>query len=107
MADPAAKSTLIELARNRFGSISTAEEKLFEAALGGSAADCGDLPDKDRIIRGDGLSWLCADPEASAQVNYRGVSIIGAEIVGSVNLEWAKFHSRSGDEIALSGMTLF
>jgi sRNA-binding regulator protein Hfq len=41
-------------------------------------------------IRGDLLSWLCTNPQATAQLTYRGISITGAEFVEEVDLTWTK-----------------
>ena len=90
MADTATIPTLLQLAPSRFDNISPAEQKLFEAATNGKDADCTSLSEKDRVIRGDLLSWLCKNRDASAQVTYRGVSIVGAQIEGELNLKWAK-----------------
>jgi hypothetical protein len=92
MADAATKAQALQfLAANRFDQdISLAEEKLFDAASNGKEADCTSLLEGDRIIRGDRLSWLCTNPDASAQVTSRGVSIVGAQIDGELKLEWAR-----------------
>ena len=90
MSDTPATPKLPDLAKSRFGPISPAEQKLFEAAADGNDADCTSLSQSDRIIHADRLLWLCTDPDASALVRYRGVSIIRAEIDGEVDLEWAK-----------------
>jgi hypothetical protein len=91
IADIDNKSKLLQLAASRFNQeISLAEEELFEAAVDARDADCTKFSGKDRIIRSDRLSWLCTNPDAAAQVLSRGVSILGAEIDGEVNLEWAK-----------------
>jgi hypothetical protein len=91
MAESAPQTLLPQLMANRFGKLSLAEERLANAAAKGETADCiTDLSADDRIIRGDLLSWLCTDPSASAQLTYRGISIVGAEIQGKVDLEWAR-----------------
>jgi hypothetical protein len=90
MADIPAKSKLLELAKSRFDEISPAERKLFETTAAGKKADCSGLSEKDRVVRGDCLVWLCTNPDASAEVTYRGISIGGAEIKGRVDLEWAR-----------------
>lgn len=90
MADTATIPTLLQLAESRFSNISPAEQKLFEAAANAKDADCASLSEKDHIIQGDLLSWLCTNQDASAQVTYRGVSIVGAQIEGELNLECAK-----------------
>ena len=89
-ADTAPPIPLPQLAASRFVKLSLAEEKLVNAAANGTAADCSKLSREDRIIRGDLLSWLCTNPQASVQLTDRGVSVLGAEIAGKVDLEWAK-----------------
>lgn len=78
------------LVKDRFGNLSSAEKRLVKQATEGEAADCMDLSGDDKNIRGDLFSWLCTDPQATAQLTYRGISLVGAEIAGEVNLEWAK-----------------
>jgi hypothetical protein len=88
MADAVTSLKPLQLATMRFGDISPAEKKLLGAAAIGQEADCTSLSD-GRAIRGELLRWLCTDPEASAQVTYRGVSIVGAKIDGKLDLKWA------------------
>jgi hypothetical protein len=90
MADTPAIPKLLEFAASRFSAISPAEQKLFYATADGKVADCTCLLDEDRTIQSDCLLWLCTNPDASAQVTYRGVSVFGAEIDGELDLEWAK-----------------
>src|SRR5260370_695950 len=90
MADTPATLKLLELAASRFDSISAAEQKLFDAAADGKDADCSNLSGEHRVIRAKLFSWLCTNPDASAQLTYRGVSILEAKIDGEVDLEWAK-----------------
>jgi sRNA-binding regulator protein Hfq len=91
MAETAPHTLLPQLMANRFGKLSLAEERLANAAAKGEIADCiTDLSGDDRIIRGDLLSWLCTNPNVSAQLTYRGVSITGAEVDNKTDLEWAK-----------------
>jgi hypothetical protein len=90
MAEAPARPKLLELAARRFDTISPAEQKLFDAAADGKDADCASLPERDRVIQADRFVWLCTNSDASAQVTYRGVSIVGAEIDGKLDLEWAK-----------------
>ena len=80
MADAATSLKPLRLAANRFDNISPAEEKLLDAAANGKDADCTNLPEENRTIRAEVLSWLCTDREASAQVTHRGL-----------------FNNRSGD----------
>ena len=90
MGDTATRPTLLQIATSSFSKVSLAEEKLLEAALTGEDADCTNASGKDRIIRAKLFSWLCTNPDASAQVTYRGISIIGADIQGEVDLQWAR-----------------
>jgi hypothetical protein len=92
-ADTAPQIPLPQLAATRFVELSLAEEKLVNAAANGTAADCSELSGEHRKIRGKLFSWLCTDRDASAQVTYRGISVLGAEIEGLVDLESAKLSS--------------
>jgi hypothetical protein len=93
MADVA--TSLKQLAEDRFDQdIWPAEQRLFEATASGKDADCADLPEKERVIRADRISWLCTNPEAFACVTHRGLSITGAKIDGNVDLAWAKIPFR-------------
>jgi len=85
-----AASQLINLTEERFHDLSAAEAKLVEAVADGTDADCTKFTGKDRTIRSDLLSWLCVNPGAAAQITSQGVSILGAEIEGVLNLEWTK-----------------
>jgi hypothetical protein len=90
MGDAVFQRPLAELASNRFGRLSLAEERLAQGAAEGELADCTPLSGDDKNIRGDLLSWLCTNPQATAQLTYRGISIAGAEVIDEVNLAWAK-----------------
>jgi hypothetical protein len=58
MAATAPRPMLLELAETRFDQdIWPAEEKLFASTANGKDADCTGLPEKDRFIRGNRLSW--------------------------------------------------
>src|SRR5215469_2220230 len=89
-ADTAAEVTLPQLAINQFGDISLAERRLLSAAADGYTADCASLSGDDRKIRGELFAWLCINPQATAHLTHRGISITGAEVVSVVDLEWAK-----------------
>jgi hypothetical protein len=92
MADAAPKQTLLELATRHFGGEDPlpAERKLFEATASGQKTVCNPLQGVEQAIRSDRISWLCADPDASTRVTHRGVWIIGAQIDGNTNLEYAR-----------------
>jgi len=89
-AETTPKELLPQLLEGRFGKLTVAEQRLADATLNGATADCSELPAAERIIRGELLSWLCTNPNASAQITYRGISIAGAEIVRQLDLEWAR-----------------
>ena len=89
MADTT-RPKLLELAKRRFDTLSPAEQKLFDAAPDGKKGDCTNLSETDRVIQEDRLVRLCTSPDASAQVTPRGIIVVGAEIDGKVDLEWAK-----------------
>jgi len=89
-ADVTPRTPLAQLLASRFGELSLSEEKLAQAAPNGETADCSELSGKDRIIRGELLSWVCTNPSASVQLTSRGVSISGAEIVNNMDLEGAR-----------------
>jgi hypothetical protein len=67
-AETAPQISLPQLVANRFGKLSQAERRLVSAAADGGTADCTNLSGDDKNIRGDLLSWLCTNPDASAQV---------------------------------------
>jgi hypothetical protein len=87
----AAATKLLQLATRRFKQgMSAAEKNLVTTTCDGSEDDCTTFAGKDRVIRGELLAWLCTDSDASKYVTYHGISILGAEIAGQVNLEFAK-----------------
>ena len=95
-------SKVVNLAREKFGTLSHAEEKLFEAAANGKVADysADSKEDNDpagakkwgdeRTLKADRIAWLCTDPQASALVSYRGIQVKGARIDGELDLLFAK-----------------
>src|SRR5271165_5690117 len=70
MSDTPATPKLPDLAKSRFGPISPAEQKLFEAAADGNDADCTSLSQSDRIIHD-------RDFEAEGGVNLTAAKIEG------------------------------
>jgi hypothetical protein len=82
--------TILELATRPFGKLSLAEQNFIQGTENGEPTDCANLSGEDRIIRARLFSWLCTNPDASAQATYRGLSIAGADIEGDVDLAWAK-----------------
>ena len=89
MADPAPRPTLVELAAARFvgADIWRAEKLLFESTERGEKAECSDLPEDQRCIRSNRITWLCSDPNASNRVTHLGIWLIDAEIDGDTDLE--------------------
>ena len=100
--DPA----LIKLTLTRFHSLTRAERAMLtfadagnvergEIAVAGSSADPAD-PSNDprhadewpheRDIRASLIKWLCEDPEVTPLINRAGIKILGARIVGGLNL---------------------
>jgi len=81
---------LLELAKEKFGKLSKAEENLFKAVAKGETADYSAKAKKDndpskaekwgkeRVLKADRIAWLCIDPQASALVTYRGIFVRGA-----------------------------
>jgi hypothetical protein len=90
IAETVTRVPLPQLASMSFGHLSAAEEKLFKAAVNGGDANCADLSGKDRVIRGDLLTWLCSNQVASSYVTVAGLSINGAKIDGEVALPFAR-----------------
>ena len=88
---------LIELAKEKFGDLTEAERKMFEAAANGETADFSDPNEEDndpanaanwpkaRSIRADCIEWLCRKPQV-ALVSYEGVLIRGVRIDGELSL---------------------
>ncbi|UCG47112.1 MAG: hypothetical protein JSU94_16635 [Phycisphaerales bacterium] len=95
-------SKLLELAREKFGALTEAEEKLFNAAVRGewadyrakteaendpaNAADWG----PDRVLQADRIAWLCADKRACQFVTCKGIMARGARIDETLDLDNAE-----------------
>ncbi len=89
---------LLKLARQRFGKLTRAEEKLFKAVANSQFADyrTGDKKKDDpaqgdkwgelRTLRADRIAWLCTDDHAFRFVGHKGIQIIGAKIEGELDL---------------------
>jgi hypothetical protein len=97
---------LVELARSNFANLSKAELALVRFAGAHPAPDGGfaaagpsSNPDdpsndpahadewsKDREVRAAVIWWLCVDPEAVRYTNPQGLRLLGAKIVGGLNL---------------------
>src|SRR5262249_4228555 len=96
---------IVELARARFGSLSTAELAVLRGAprrelvwVGPDSnpdnpandAAHGDQWGGERSVRGSLLRWLHTDPEVSRLVDPSGVGIAGARITGPLDLSYVK-----------------
>ena len=80
-----------------------AEEKLFRAAQEGKGASAltGDEKEDnpanaakwnvDRVVRAESITWLCTDPQSSALVTYRGLTLGGMRIDADLDLQDAEF----------------
>jgi sRNA-binding regulator protein Hfq len=92
---------LLNLARQKFGQLSDADEKLFRAVAQHEKANF--KPDTEelnqpknweqwepqRILKADRLVWLLTAPEVATFLSFRGLRITGAKIEGILNLEFA------------------
>jgi hypothetical protein len=103
---------LVELARSKFANLSPAELALLRfvasnrPAVGGFAAvgQSSDPADptndpahadewsKVREVRADLVRWLCVDPEAIRRIDPQGLRVLGAKIVGTLNLSTVRVH---------------
>ena len=96
------ESKLLNLAKKNFGTLSQAEQKLFEAVANGGFAeysadseednDPADANkwDNERVIKATRIAWLCTDPQASALVTHQGIRVKGARTDGTLDLGFAK-----------------
>ncbi len=88
------------LAKTRVG-LSEPERKLLQKVIEGEEADYSADDDalndpanfaewaQNRTLSAPLIVWLCTDPEASSRLTHRGLSIVGAKIEGSLNLQFA------------------
>jgi hypothetical protein len=97
---------LVDLARSKFANLTPAELALLRfagsnPAPGGGFAAAGpsansddpsndpahaDEWSKDREVRAELIRWLCVDPEAIRRIDPQGLRLLGARIVGGLNL---------------------
>ena len=106
MPSYADKGSLIAMAAGRFQNLTVAEKRLLEYAdisnrhrgefsVGGTRAEPKD-PSNDpaqsaswpiqRNIRAELIRWLLVDPTATSRVDPKGISALGARIVGNLDL---------------------
>ena len=91
---------LIQLAESRF-TLYVPELKLLRKVVGGEDADyradedvLNDPAnsaewDQNRTLPAYLIVWLCTDRKASSFLTHRGLSILGAKIEGSLNLQYS------------------
>lgn len=96
------ESKLIILARHKFGTLTPAEEKLFENISIGKLADYSvkdakdndpseaDKWDPNRVLDHNDIEWLCKDKQAADLLTHSGIWIRGARIDGNLNLAFVK-----------------
>jgi hypothetical protein len=97
--EPTMAKTLLELARDKFGELTEAEEKLFEAIEKGEPADYRSAQKqennpakaqkwgKERALGADRVAWLFTSPDGRSRVTHMGVRISGARIDGYLDLQ--------------------
>jgi len=106
----AADSSLVKLASARFPNLTRAERTLLENtdvkndartdfAVAGVSADSFDISndpahaanwDAQRNIRASLIRWLCVTPGAVAMVDPGGIRLLGARIVGGLDLSYVR-----------------
>jgi predicted acyltransferase (DUF342 family) len=97
-------SKLLDLAKERFGDLTKAEQALFVTSAIGKVADLRGPTKKDndpnnadkwpesRSIRAECIEWLCTDLKAVDLVNDKGITIKGVRIDGELDLMFAKIN---------------
>lgn len=91
---------LLELAKQKFGTLTEAEKKLFESVAKDELANYSVKAEEDndpakagdwgpeRVLKADRLSWLCTDRKASELVTHRGIRLKGTLIEEKLDLEY-------------------
>jgi hypothetical protein len=102
---------LVKLALTRFHSLTQAERAMLAFAEAGNVErgrfavagpsanpdDPGNDPahagewNKEREIRALLIRWLCEDPDAIKLVSPSGIAVLGARVVGGLNLSYIRF----------------
>jgi hypothetical protein len=97
-----AAEELLKLAREKFGKLTEAEEKLIRKTANSKVADYStgdqeaDDPTnasewaRDRVLKASRIEWFCTDKQASRLITYRGVQIKGACINEKLDLMFAR-----------------
>ena len=95
------RNILIKMAEKKFGKLTEADKILFAAVADGNLADYREGGDKDkpedanswperRTINASRIEWLCRDRQAKELVTDKGIQVIGAKVVGTVDLGFAE-----------------
>src|ERR1041384_1886239 len=89
IAAPEQKTSLLELAKKKFGAdkITPSETRLFASTDKGETAIADP---NNNLVHAECLRWLCTDREAQARVTYRGLDIEDMTIEGDLDLENAQ-----------------
>jgi hypothetical protein len=117
------RTALEALAQGEFGQLSDSERALVRAVPTADPAFCGPGPtdmdgalknhaylpefsdtglpsegvprwDPERNVRAELIRWLCLNREAKALVNPKGIQLVGARIVQSLDLRWTEIPFR-------------
>ncbi|MGA2069959.1 MAG: hypothetical protein ABSG97_01305 [Sedimentisphaerales bacterium] len=91
----------MKMAEDKFGKLTEADNILFAAVADGKRADYRKEKDKgkpenantwgeERTIDANRIEWLCRDKQAKELVTDKGIQVIGAKIVGAVDLSFAE-----------------
>jgi sRNA-binding regulator protein Hfq len=83
-------SKLLELAKQKFATLSEPDTKLFLAVGKGEPADYSEKEGEERNVKANHIEWLCTDKRASKLVTHRGIQIKGAHVEGKLDLSFAK-----------------
>ncbi len=95
----AGDATIVQMARREFGTLTRAEQALFEALDTGTAVrfvskepnnvdfTMASTWSPDRTIHADRITWVCSNAEAVKLVGRTGVSITGVHVDGNIRLE--------------------
>jgi sRNA-binding regulator protein Hfq len=92
---------LLKLAEKRFGKLTEADKKLFNAVAAAEGANYTEGGDKDkpedanrwgeiRIIDANRIEWLCSNKQAKEIVSDKGIQIAGAKVKGVFDLSFAE-----------------
>jgi hypothetical protein len=93
--------TLLELAAQKFGTLTEPETRMFRAIIDGRFPDfssnnpsendpaTADKWPSSRVIAADRIAWVATDADAARFVTHRGIGLKGARIDGRLDLQAA------------------